>query len=453
MAVPARSRGTAAIRAKRSLLARQVLLPRQAIIHSRVVSGVVLFAAAVLALLVANSPWSETYAAFRDREISIDLVFVSLSLNLKDWVNDGLMTVFFFVVGLEIKRELLHGELNTWEKAALPLFGALGGMAVPASVYLAFTWDGPGRAGWGIPMATDIAFALAVLALLGKRIPSQLRVFLLALATVDDIGAILVIAIFYTTSFSLPALGWAGGLLGAVLAMRWIGIRGVHYYVVMGAGFWLALQQAGVHPTIAGVLLGLVTPADAWFDYKEFLDHGRELISRFEKELQRCDEARADALLGHLEELARETEAPLERLERLVQPWVSFIVLPFFALVNAGIELSAGTVASAAGSPIAQGCAAGLLLGKVGGIWLACWGAIRTGAGRLPSGVTLRHVGGVGVIAGIGFTVALFITGLAFQGAEAQAAKFGVLAASLLAGLIGWLVLRLQTVEPESAAT
>jgi NhaA family Na+:H+ antiporter len=444
MSVPARSRGATSILAKRSFLARQVLLPGQAVIHSRVVSGVVLFAAAVVALIAANSPWAETYAAFRDTEISIDLVFVSLSLNLKHWVNDGLMTVFFFVVGLEIKRELLHGELNAWDKAALPVFAALGGMVVPALIYLAFNWDGPGRQGWGIPMATDIAFALGVLALLGERITSQLRVFLLALATVDDIGAILVIAVFYTTSLSLQALGWAGGLLGAVLAMRWIGIRGVHYYVVVGAGFWLALQQTGVHPTIAGVLLGLVTPANPWFDYREFATQARELLSRFEKELHRCEEARADALLGHLEELARETESPLERLERLVQPWVSFIVLPLFALVNAGIELSAGTLASAAVSPIAQGCAAGLLLGKLGGIWTACWGAIRLGTGRLPSDVTLRHVAGAALIAGIGFTVALFITGLAFQGEEAQAAKLGILAASILAGVLGWVVLRVQ---------
>lgn len=444
MAVPARSRGATAIRAKRSFLARQVLLPAQAVIHSRVVSGVVLFAAAVVALIAANSPWSEAYAAFRETEISIDLPFVSLSLNLKHWVNDGLMTVFFFVVGLEIKRELLHGELNAWEKAALPFFAALGGMVVPALVYLAFNWDGPGRSGWGIPMATDIAFALGVLALLGERIPSQLRVFLLALATVDDIGAILVIAIFYTSSLSFQALGWAAGLLGAVLAMRWIGIRGVHYYAVVGAGFWLALQQTGVHPTIAGVLLGLATPADPWFGYREFASHARELVSRFEKELQRCDEARAHALLGHLEELARETEAPLERLERLVQPWVSFIILPLFALVNAGIQLSAGTIASAAVSPIAQGCAAGLLLGKLGGIWISCWGAIRFGAGRLPTGVALRHVAGVALIAGIGFTVALFITGLAFQGEEAQAAKLGILVASIIAGLSGWAALRFQ---------
>jgi NhaA family Na+:H+ antiporter len=433
-------------------LARQVVLPAQSVIHSRVVSGVVLFAAAVVALIAANSPWAETYAAFRDAEIAVDLVFVSLSLNVKHWVNDGLMTVFFFVVGLEFKRELLHGELNAWKKAALPFFAALGGMVVPASIYLAFTWDGPGRQGWGIPMATDIAFALGVLALFGERIPSQLRVFLLALATVDDLGAILVIAVFYTTSVSFQALGWAAGLLAAVVAMRSIGIRGVYYYVVVGAAFWLALQQTGVHPTIAGVLLGLVTPANPWFGYQEFSDRARELLSRFEKELQRCDEERADALLGHIEILARETEAPLERLERLVQPWVSFIVLPLFAIVNAGIELSAGTIASAAVSPIAQGCAAGLLFGKLAGIWMACWGAIRLGAGTLPSGVTLHHVAGVGLIAGIGFTVALFITTLAFQGEEAHAAKLGIFAASILAGLAGWLVLRLHPAAPEDDA-
>jgi NhaA family Na+:H+ antiporter len=251
---------------------------------------------------------------------------------------------------------------------------------------------------------------------------------------------------------SFQALGWAAGLLAAVVAMRSIGIRGVYYYVVVGAAFWLALQQTGVHPTIAGVLLGLVTPANPWFGYQEFSDRARELLSRFEKELQRCDEERADALLGHIEILARETEAPLERLERLVQPWVSFIVLPLFAIVNAGIELSAGTIASAAVSPIAQGCAAGLLFGKLAGIWMACWGAIRLGAGTLPSGVTLHHVAGVGLIAGIGFTVALFITTLAFQGEEAHAAKLGIFAASILAGLAGWLVLRLHPAAPEDDA-
>jgi NhaA family Na+:H+ antiporter len=428
--------------AERSPFARGVLLPAESVMHSQAVSGAALLVASVAALVWANSPWSPTYLSLRETELSIDFGFVGLSLSLHHWINDGLMTLFFFAVGLEIKREVLHGELNAWKKASLPIFGALGGMFLPAALYLGLTLGGEGGRGWGIPVATDIAFALGLLALLGDRVPSELRIFLLALATVDDIGAILVIALFYTDSLSVLALGWAAALFATVLLLQRLGVRSGHYYAVVGAGFWMALQQAGVHPTIGGVLLGLATPATPWFSYRRFAESGRDLIHEFTRRLDRGDEERADALLGRIEELARETEAPLERLERLLQPWIGFVVLPLFALANAGVTLSGASLEQALRSPIAQGIIVGLVLGKCAGIVTVSWLAVRAGAAALPSGVGWRHIVGVGLAAGIGFTVSLFITGLAFQGAAGEEAKIGILLASLLSGTAGYVCLR-----------
>lgn len=445
MTAPPRTRGSTSVLAEHSPLARRMLLPAQSMIHSQVVRGAVLFAATLVALIWANSPWSPSYFDLRETELSIDFGVVGVSLSFQHWINDGLMTIFFFAVGLEIKREILHGELKGWKKAGLPVLAALGGMVLPALLYLAVTFESDARRGWGIPMATDIAFALGLLALLGDRIPSRLRVFLLALATVDDIGAILVIALFYTDSLSIWALGLAGALLSSVLFMRWVGVRGIQYYAFVGAAFWLALQQAGVHPTIGGVLLGLATPATPWFSYRRFADSAGELLDEFTRQLDRCDVNTAEALLGGIEGLVRETEAPLERLERLLQPWVSFLVLPLFALANAGVELSGESVGDALSSPITHGIVLGLFVGKVIGISAVSWVAVRLGLVALPEDVSWRHIFGAGSVGGIGFTVSLFIAELAFEGIGDEEAKIGIILASLIAGLTGYLVLGMRS--------
>ncbi|OQW37279.1 MAG: hypothetical protein A4E19_14045 [Nitrospira sp. SG-bin1] len=416
-----------------------MLLPAQSMIHSQVVRGAVLFAASFIALIWANSPWSASYLDLRETELSIDFGVVGVSLSFHHWINDGLMTIFFFAVGLEIKKEILHGELHGWMKAALPVCAALGGMVLPASLYLAVTFGSDASSGWGIPMATDIAFALGLLALLGDRISPQLRVFLLALAVVDDIGAILVIALFYTDSLSIWALGLAVALLSSVLLMQWVGVRGIQYYAFVGAAFWLALQHAGVHPTIGGVLLGLVTPATAWFSYRRFADSAGELINEFTRQLECCDENRAEALLGEIEQLVHETESPLERLERLLQPWVSFLVLPLFALANAGVALSGSMLQEAAASPVTLGVVGGLVIGKFAGIAGFSWLAVRTGMATFSKGITWPRLIGVAMLGGIGFTVSLFIADLAFDDASLLAeAKVGILAASLMAGVAGY---------------
>jgi NhaA family Na+:H+ antiporter len=430
-----------------------MLLPAQSMIHSQVVRGAVLFATSLMALIWANSPWSASYHDLRETALSIDFGVVGVSFSFHHWVNDGLMTIFFFAVGLEIKREILHGELHGWKKAGLPVFAALGGMVLPASLYLAATFGSDASRGWGVPMATDIAFALGLLALLGDRIPSQLRIFLLALAVVDDIGAILVIALFYTDSLSVWALGLAGALLSSVLLMQWIGVRGIHYYAFVGAAFWIALQQTGVHPTIGGVLLGLVTPATPWFSYRRFADLAGLLLDEFTQQFKRSDDNAAEALLGGIEELVRETEAPLERLERRLQPWVSFLVLPLFAFMNAGVELSRESLGHALSSHITYGIVLGLFVGKTLGISAVSWVAVRLGLVALPDDVSWRHILGVGSVAGIGFTVSLFITELAFEGTANEEARIGIIAASLVAGLTGYLVLGTRSRDGESGPT
>ncbi|HJU06769.1 MAG TPA: Na+/H+ antiporter NhaA [Nitrospiraceae bacterium] len=445
MRIPPWSVGSQTIQAKRSPVSRTVLLPAQYFIHNEVVSGVTLLIAALAALAWANSPWHDSYHAFQETMITVGVGTFSVSEDLRHWINDGLMVVFFFVVGLEIKREFVRGELSDARKAALPIAAALGGMIVPVLIFLAVA-SGDGSRGWGIPMATDIAFALGVLALLGKRIPPQLRIFLLALATVDDIGAILVIAVFYAGHLSLPALAAAGLLLGLLLAMRWGGMRNVAVYLVVVVLFWSAVLKSGVHATIGGVILGALTPAQAPFGQETFAASAGKRVDQFAEARRHGETERAEAVLGEIEELTRMTEAPLERLERIVHPWVSYLVLPLFALANAGMALSGSMLREAVASPVTLGVAGGLLIGKFAGIAGFSWFAVRAGIAALSKDVTWPHVVGVGILGGIGFTVSLFITGLAFEEAARRAdAKVGILAASLVAGLVGYGWLRWAT--------
>lgn len=445
MAGSPRSRGTLELRAAHEDVARKVHLPLQGFIRTEWLGSGVLLAAALLALILANSPVAEAVHHMWETVITIDVGIVRVSETLHHWVNDGLMALFFFVVGLEIKREALHGHLSDPRQAALPAVAALGGMVVPAVVFVLINSGGAGAHGWGIPMATDIAFALGVVGLLGKRIPTELRIFLLALAIVDDLGAILVIAFFYTDHISTGALGAAAVVLALLLLVRNLGVRSVGAYAILGFLFWAAVLESGIHATLAGVVLGLLTPSRHYYDDRTALLIGRRLLDRFDSAIERDDHNDIEATLGQLEEVAIGTESPLERLERKVHPWTAFVVLPLFALVNAGVALTPDSMAAALRHPVALGIAGGLVLGKVVGIFGASWLAVKLGLARLPQGVGWGHVAGAAQLAGIGFTVSLFITELAFDDTGmVTAAKLSILMSSLLAGVLGFLILRAQ---------
>jgi NhaA family Na+:H+ antiporter len=443
---PARTRGMREVRALGSPLNRQVLLPAERFIYSETISGALLLACAVVALLWANSPWSQSYFALRDIPVSFQIGAFSVAMDLQHWINDGLMAIFFFVVALEIKRELISGDLSDKRKAALPVAAALGGMIVPAGLYLALNFGGAGALGWGIPMATDIAFAVAILALLGERVPSQLRIFLLTFAIADDVGSILVIAVYYTAHFSLEAMGLAIGVLGLMLAMRRLGFRSTLAYVLPAVVFWVAMLKSGVHATIAGVILGAITPAKSSGRKSTFVETMRATLPDVRDSLDREESERSEVMIGRIEELARQTESPLERLERMVHPWTSYLVLPLFALVNAGVALSAEFIRQALTSSVTLGVMLGLVVGKVVGVTGFAWLSVRLGWATMPGGVAWPHITGAGLIGGVGFTVSLFITGLAFSDKMLiEEAKVGVLAASLIAALGGYLFLLLYS--------
>lgn len=454
MDIPPRSRGTVLIRAERSFVAREVLLPAQAFIHTARTSSAVLLLATITALVWANSPWQSSYVSFWETTITVDIGILEISEHLYEWVNDALMAIFFFVVGLEVKYELVRGELSDRRRAALPIVAALGGMAVPAVLFLSINSGGDGLNGWGIPVATDIAFALGILAFLGRRIPAELRVFLLALAVVDDIGAILIIAIFYTESISLEALGWASLFIAIIIAMNRLGVRNITFYVIMGTLFWLAVFESGFHATIAGVILGMLTPVHPYYSISSFIQNMQRFVQRCHQIITREHGQESDDfedLLGQMEELTVGTEAPAERLGRLVEPWSSYIILPLFALANAGIVLSTDIIGDAATSSVTLGVLIGLLVGKPLGITLFSWLVVRVGIGSKPSSVNWRHIVGVGLLAGVGFTVSLFVSGLAFEGEQLVSdSKIGILIASVLAGVSGFFFLRLTAGEPEA---
>jgi len=447
--IPPRSRGEVEHEAERSYVFRQFVLPAQRFIHTEVLGGIALLLAAVVALVWANSPWDEAYFDLFATQLSIDTGIFHIENDLHGWINDGLMTFFFFVVGLEIKREMTRGELAGFQKAMLPVTAALGGMIVPALIYIALNAGGEGGRGWGIPVATDIAFALGVLALIGRRIPSQLRVFLLALAIADDIGAITVIAVFYTSDFSIEALLIAGGLLAFIHGMSRAGVRDISVYLLFGAFAWVAMYESGVHATIAGVALGLMTPANPYYSTSRFEESMDDLFAKYRDAHAREDEQAAQHFLGQMEALTQGTESPLERLQRLLLPMTSFIVVPLFALANAGVVITGDSVSEAVSSEISQGVAFGLLFGKPVGVFLATWIAVRLGVASLPRSMNWWHVLGVGLLAGVGFTVALFVNELAFdEEILISDGKMGILAGSIISAIIGYVMLVIVTRKP-----
>ncbi len=411
-------------------------------IQSETSGSLLLFSATVVALIWANSPWSPSYFALWKLPLQLGRRPL-LSMDLHHWIDDGLMVLFFLVVGLEIKREVVKGELSSLRQAALPIMAALGGMILPALLYFALNRSGIGARGWGIPMATDIGFAMGVLALLGKRIPSSLRVFMLGLAIVDDVGAILVIAFFYTPTISIPYLAAAGGLLAllVVVAMRRAPLS---VYVVVGFFFWAAVLGSGVHATIAGVILGLVAPITPKFPPEKLVASAQPLLDNFRTQILGQDKSSAEATLTTLDQLLRGTDSIAERLERSVHPWVCFLVLPLFALASAGVALSAEQLKLAYSSSVALGILLGLLAGKVLGIALFSFLAVKLKIAGMADGLTWRGIAGVGLLAGVGFTVALFISALSFDDEPLVAtAKVAVLVASLAAGAIGYFFLRI----------
>ncbi len=436
---------------RQSYFVKAIRIPVQTFIHTEEVGAIVLLLAAGGALGWANSPWSDSYASFWHTTISFDIYIFAISEDLEHIVNDGLMAVFFFVVGLEIKRELLHGELSSFRRAVLPAMAAVGGMVAPALIYLAFNGSGETTTGWGIPIATDIAFALGVLALLGRRLPAELRIFLLGLAVVDDLGAIAVIAVFYTEAIHWTDLGLALGVFAVIAACIRIGIRSLGFYFILSVVMWQFFLESGIHATVAGVLLSVLTPAEPYLHRKDYKTAVAALLHDFELAMEKGDEEKAESIVAEVEKLSQGTEGPMERLERVIHPWTSFVVLPIFALANAGIVISWDSLTEAAASPITLGILVALPAGNTLGIFGMTWLTVRLGLGRLPSSVTWSQVLGVGMLGGIGFTVSIFVSGIAFHDhALGDQAKIGVFGASLLAGAAGYLFLRFVGARSQS---
>jgi NhaA family Na+:H+ antiporter len=418
-----------------------VARPFQEFFRAETVAGLVLLAGTAVALLWANSPWAGTYVALLSVKGTVALGTVGLSKPLLLWINDGLMAIFFFVIGLEIKREILVGELSSLREAALPVAGAVGGMLVPALTFAVANAGRETSTGWGIPMATDIAFALGVLALLGRRLPPGLRIFLAALAIVDDLGAVLVIALFYSSGVSLAALAVAAGFFLLLLGANAAGARSPVVFTLLGTGLWAAMLSSGVHATVAGVLVAMTVPARGRLQPAEFAVQLQRLLGVF----SRAGEAE-QGVLANEERLAavqamqvacERVETPLQRFEHALSPWVSYGIMPLFALANAGVSLSRDAAGFLLG-PLGLGVALGLLVGKPLGIAGFSLLAVRLRLASLPAGVTPALLVGVAFLGGIGFTMSLFITSMAFsEAAYLATAKLAVLVASTAAGATG----------------
>lgn len=415
-------------------------------VHAEAFGGVLLLICALVALIWANSPWSAAYDALWSIELTLGTAQFSITETLRHWVNDGLMSIFFFVVGLEIKREVLVGELASPRRAALPAIAALGGVLVPAGIYALLNWGGSGAAGWGIPMATDIAFSLGVLALLGKRAPYELKVFLTALAIVDDLIALLVIALFYTHDINLTALGYAAGLMGVLTMLNLAQVRNLVPYVLLGLVLWVLILKSGVHATIAGVLVAFAVPVRNVVDSRKFVEDSLHAIETFKASETGTyndlpSEGQVDAI-HDLSRLAYSVQSPLIRAELMIHPWTTYFVVPVFGLMNAGIELH-GSVHQALLERTTLGVILGLVIGKPVGIFLASWLGVKLKLVQMPRNFTYGIVLGAGALAGIGFTMSLFISELAFKDPVLlYDAKLGILTASAVSAILGLLLLK-----------
>lgn len=437
----------------------RILSPFERFLQRTTAGGLVLLGTTVVTLILANTAAGPVISHFWETEISIGIGSTTLGLTLHQWVNDGLMALFFLLVGLELKREILVGELSSLRDAALPVIAALGGMMVPALIYHLLNPEGPAVSGWGIPMATDIAFSIGILVLLAWRIPHGLIIFLAALAIADDLGAVLVIAVFYTEDLHLPALAVSAGIFVVLIVLNRGGIRHPLPYAALGLLLWLAVLKSGVHATIAGVLLAFAIPARPMFTVAQFEERLRELQEHLiygpmkddhcEHPLQ-CPEMATVA--QSLEKASKDVQAPLQRMEHVLHPWVTFLVIPIFAFSNAAIDFSALDPIEKLKSPVTLGVILGLVAGKFLGITTFIWIALKAGVGRLPKGVRWMHIHGMAWLAGIGFTMSMFINELAFRDrALVETAKFGILSASLIAAILGLVWLYLGTSRGKAA--
>lgn len=399
-------------------------------------AGILLFALTVLALVLANTGAADGYRALVETRVVVGAGGLVLDYPAWYWINDALMALFFFVIGLEIKRELVSGELREPSKAALPIVAAVGGAALPAAIFMLLLGDGAGGRGWAVPMATDIAFVVGALALFGAKVPKGLTIFVLSLAIVDDLFAVVIVALFYTSTIALDWLAGAVAGLAVIVAMQRLGVRTVGGYVLVGAAIWLCTLKSGIHPTIAGVVLGFMTPARAWLDKAFAAATLRDGAHALE------DATADDDTLGKIEDAARagrESVSPLARLEHALHPWVAYAILPLFVFVNAGVALGDASVTEGVGFSVALG----LIVGKPVGIMLMSWLAVRVGWARLPEGVGWPMLLGASILCGIGFTMALFIASLGLEGALLESAKIGILVGSGVSLALGLVVLGL----------
>ncbi len=432
---------------------QRIASPFEEFIHRQTTTGILLMTCAVIALIIANSPLVVPYEKLLHMKMGIFSGDWRIEHNVHSWINDGLMTIFFFVVGLEIKREILTGDLSKFENAIIPVGAAVGGMLIPALFYYLINGDGVGARGWGIPMATDIAFAVGVMALLGSRVPKSLLTFLVALAIVDDLGAVTVIALFYTEQLNFLYLGVAGLITAFMYMLNLMGIRSSLPYFIFAVLLWVAMEGSGVHATIAGIFAAWTIPAYSRFTPKMFSHEIRTILDRFDEYaedgkhlINNPKQASLAWKMGQAYDLGI---SPLQRLESGLHIPTTYLVIPLFALANAAIPLDLESITNAAIDPVAQGIVFGLVAGKLVGVAGGVWLLQKLGIGVLPKGVNFKHIVGAGLVAGIGFTMSIFISDLAFTGNDeiVVVAKMGILFASLIAGLCGFLWLRYFT-EP-----
>lgn len=434
---------------KKDPIDRWLVNPMQRFLNNSAMSGIILFFAAFISLILSNSPWAEAFHHFWEVHFSIGFSDWHLSKSLHHWINDGLMAIFFFVVGLELKRELISGELSNPRNAALPIVAAIGGMLVPAVIYLVINPSGEATGGWGIPMATDIAFALGILSLLGDRVPVSLKVFLTALAIADDLGAVLVIAFFYTSEIDLASLLSGAGFFGLLLIGNRMGVRNVLFYGIVGVGgLWLAFLLSGVHATIAAVLMAFTIPARVKVDEITYIKKLDELQACFKNACPNNFSTVTSEQLNILKEIrvvSKLAETPLQRLEHALHPLVAFIIMPIFALANSGTSFSAESLTQLT-TPVTLGVFLGLLLGKMLGVvgFVALF--VRLKWVVLPQDFTGRLLIGAGFLAGVGFTMSLFISKLAFTNTTfVEEAKMGILLASTISGILGYFIIKNAT--------
>lgn len=433
----------------------KIATPLEEFIHEETTSGFILMLSAIIAMILANSVLAHHYEHILHTKVAISIVGIGeLRYTLHHWINDGLMALFFLVVGLEIKREVIVGELSDPKAALMPIIAAVGGMAVPALMYYSINMGSPEAAvGWGVPMATDIAFAVGVLVLLGSRVPKTVLTFLVGLAIVDDLGAVVVIALFYTEQIMVNWLYLVIFTLAVLIALNRMGFRKPLPYFLVGIVMWFAMLQSGVHATLAGVIIALTIPVKPKFDHTLFIDYMRNILKGLKETQNKNSDSKklciihdneSRALLQQLENGVHSVESPLQRLEHTMHMPVALFIIPLFALANAGIPIELSTISETLNHPVAFGVMAGLIIGKLIGVAGLTWLAVKIGLGKLPEGMTLNHLIGVGFLAGIGFTMSIFIAELGFAGNSEYLlmAKTGILFASLIAGIIGYLWLR-----------